>query len=703
MKEFNTLLQKQFDKMCKTGKLFSSAISGREVWKRYLAAFKEDPIFRDPESSTHNCNLCNNFIRRYGNILAIDDKGNLMSLFDVKAADEFAPVVKDLSKALKSSKIEGVFFETFAELNSLPYESCKKTQDIFRLGIDKNHKRYTKEEAEKFGVVKPDEIRTFHHMHLDLPKQFVDVSGKSQESIIAEYRDKYTVFKRASEELPMDTLILVKDLIKQGSLLDGDTHLHAVEDMISLLKAMKENTWKNRDNLLWEITYSMPERTAKFKNTLIGVLCTELAEGEELNKACENWNKRVDPANYLKAVAPITKAQKEQAAKFVKENGYEQSFDRRFATIDDIKASEIKHINEGSGEIKEASMFDNIKTPSTRHKRSEFDKVEEISIDKFMEDILPNCTSVEAFLENRMEGNMVTMTTSNVKDSKPVFKWNNNYSWTYKGNLAGKSQLKEAVKSAGGKVDGILRFSIMWAEKDGDNSDLDAHCKEPQGFEIYFRTKKSPYTMGNLDIDITNPQNQRPEGAVENITYPSLSQMDDGKYRFFIHQYVARSSKGFKAEIEFNGEIYSYESNKPVSGNVNVATVTLKDGKFSIEHHLPETNSSKEIYGLETNNFHKVNLMCLSPNHWGENNVGNKHYFFMLEGCQTKSSIRSFHNENLIPELLKHRKVMDVLGNVNMIESKGKHLAGLGFNATVKDELIVKCKGSFNRMLKLKF
>jgi hypothetical protein len=27
-----------------------------------------------------------------------------------------------------------------------------------------------------------------------------------------------------------------------------------------------------------------------------------------------------------------------------------------------------------------------------------------------------------------------------------MFKWNNNFSWTFNGNLAGKSQIKQAVK-----------------------------------------------------------------------------------------------------------------------------------------------------------------------------------------------------------------------------------------------------------------
>lgn len=705
MKELNKKIQQHFDKMCETGKLFRVAMTGQQVWDLYIASFKNDPVFRDPASSEHNCNLCKNFLRRYGNIVTITEDYKIVTVFDVEADEEYAPVMKALSKAISESKIAEVFFETFDELNSLPYEKCTKTSSKFQLGVALNYKRYTKDEAEKFGVVKPDETREFHHMHLFLPKAFVDSTGKSVESIMGEFRDSKNVFQRAMEGISLDTLELVKDLINQGSLLDGTTHLHKIEQIIPLKKEYDGLAAASRDNWCWVKSYRLP--FAKFRNELIGVLCSELSEGKEINDACKAWNYRVDPANYMKATAPITKKQIEEAKAFVEENGYAESFSRRFATMDDIKASEILHVNVGKDEVKPVSIFDGVKATSTsRHKRNEFDGVEEVSIDKFMKDILPGCTTVEAFVTNKHEGNMVSLTTAAKEGSKPIFKWDNNYSWTFNGNLAGKSQIKESVKVQGGKVDGVLRFSIMWAEGNEDNSDLDAHCKEPGGFEICFHSRLSYNTGGNLDIDITQPQSHkrsRGQDVVENITYPDLKKMQDGVYKFFVHQYSARSSKGFKAEIEFDGEIYSYEYNRAVSGNVQVAEVTLNKGVFSIVHKLPESTSSKEVYGLETNQFHKVNLLCLSPNHWGKNETGNKHYFFMLDKCKSPTSIRGFHNENLASNLAKHRKVMEVLGSTQMVSPGDKQLSGLGFNATVKDELLVRLSGTHKRVVKIKF
>lgn len=66
------LLQGRFDQMTKTGTLFISSVEGDVLWREYLKGFGNDPIYRDPASSVHNCNNCHNFIRRYGRIVALD-------------------------------------------------------------------------------------------------------------------------------------------------------------------------------------------------------------------------------------------------------------------------------------------------------------------------------------------------------------------------------------------------------------------------------------------------------------------------------------------------------------------------------------------------------------------------------------------------------------------------------------------------------
>lgn len=702
METVNQLIQAQFAKMCETGKLFRSNVSGSHVWDTYLRSFDNDPVFRSPDSSLHNCNTCNNFLRRYGNIVAIDGQFNLMSIFDIyelSENSEYFNTMANLSNLIKSSGISEVFVETFDSLNSLPYESCKKSQSKYRLGIASNVKQYTADEAMKYGVVKSGEIRIFKHFHLDLPSQFVDQTGKSIEAIQAFHRDNKNVFKRGLDEISIDTLQLVKELIQQGSMLDGQTHLHKVEAFLNYAKVYATIDSNKKDRWCWDQSYNL--NIAKFRNELIGVLCTELAEGKDLNDAVKAWNIRVDPANYHKAKPVITESQKARVSQFLEDNDFTESFDRRFATLSDIKVSEILHTNAGNGNIKSVSLFDGIKTTPSRHKRNEFDNVETVTIEKFMTEILPNCTSVEAYLTNKHAGNLVSLTTAKNPDSKRIFKWANNFSWTYNGNLAGKSQIKQAVKSAGGKVDGVLRFSISWNEDGKSIVDFDAHAIQPDRCEIYYANFKGHKTSmsGFLDVDMISPRHQ----GVENITWDNKSKMRDGEYLFYNHNFNGGSNTGFRAEVEFEGESFTYEYQGNAQGKIKVATVTLKNGQFAIEHHLPVVDSiSKDLYGLPSNNFHKVNLICLSPNHW-DGQVGNKHYFFMLDGAKSPNSIRSFHNENLRAELLDFKREMEILGLIKQVESTEGQLSGLGFNCTINDELIVRLSGTFKRVLKIKF
>ena len=698
-KQFNQKIQEQFTAMQRY-QLFRLNITGQQIWDAYINGFtpEENPIFRDPESSTHNCNNDKNFVRRYGNIVAIDENYNIISFWDIDVAGtEYFNAVQNVQALVRTGKVQEVFFESFAELNILPYEKTNRTQERYQLGMEKTEKQYSIEEAAKFGRVDSVTVYKFDHFHTFLKKDFVIFSKDSVESVMGTYRDTRNVFARAMQEISLDTLVLVKDLILQGSLLNGDAHLFKLEAFIPLKQEYDSIAANKRDTWCWAKSYKLP--IAKFRNELIGTLCVELAEGKELNDACKTWNMRVDPANYMKASAPITKRQIDEAQRFVVDNGYEESFSRRFARLSDINVDEIRHMNVGKEAVKQAGLFAGVQpSVSTRHKRSQFDGIEEVTIEKFMRDILPSCTSVEVFMENRFEGNMVALITAN-ETSKPIFKWSNPFSWTYNGNLAGKSQIKENVKAVGGKVTGLLRCSLQWNDEDTLGSmDYDLHCKTPYT-TVYFGSKHCTRSGGWLDVDMIRPS----KIGIENITWQR--QMPDGRYEFSVKHYSGGANNGFKVEIEFDGNTFNYYFDKPtsLSSQTRVATVTVKNGEMSIVHHLPETSSSKTIWGVESGQFHKVNLVCLSPNHWGTNEIGNKHYFFMLDGCASDTPLRAFHNEYLNSDLLQHRKVMEVLADTTRIVPATEQLSGLGFSHGVTNDLILKLSGSHKRTIKVIF
>lgn len=147
--------------------------------------------------------------------------------------------------------------------------------------------------------------------------------------------------------------------------------------------------------------------------------------------------------------------------------------------------------------------------------------------------------------------------------------------------------IQKNVLSAGGSLEGDLRFSIQWNDKKNNPNDFDAHCVEPGGYHISYGNAGTISPSGGvLDVDITHPDM---EVAVENIVYSDKKEMEEGTYRLYVHNFSHNGGKkGFRAEVEINGRIYEFEYDKELAHGeiVDVAEVTWKNGKFTIDKKL---------------------------------------------------------------------------------------------------------------------
>ena len=126
-----------------------------------------------------------------------------------------------------------------------------------------------------------------------------------------------------------------------------------------------------------------------------------------------------------------------------------------------------------------------------------------------------------------------------------------------------------------------------------------------------------------------------------------------------------------------------------------------KDKQLKIIKSIDGVGVSKEVWGLCTGKFHKVNIACLSPNYWDEKTVGNKHLFFIMDKCKNPDEARGMFNEYLRQDLNEHRKVFEMLGAKTRVEHTDEQLSGIGFSETQKDEFTVRVGGKFTRILKV--
>ena len=451
------------------------------------------------------------------------------------------------------------------------------------------------------------------------------------------------------------------------------------------------------NNWMWKKSAMLPRNIVHIKNTTMGTLLANITEGRDLDEAIDNYNRLTDPTKYQRSKPVYSEKMLEDAKAKIAELGYMDSLERRFAKLEDITINNLLFANRDVRASLGDSIFDELKKNVTR-KVHNFDRVSEISLDDFITKVLPDAQEISLYVDARFKNNFVSLIAPINENAPSMFQWDNPYSWTYENNIT-DSLMKDLVRKMGGDVDVDLRFSIQWNDnEEWDKNDLDAHCTEPTGFEIYFSQKKSLKTGGWLDVDIIDPPKDKI--AVENIRFKDKEKMIEGEYLFRVHQYTYRGGdRGFKAEVEFDNNIYSFDYPHKLSNKeyVNVARVGLKDGKFSLTDLLNDNKHYSEYsshWNVAFNDFVEVSLICYSPNFWNGNEFGNKHIFFMLKDCINDTNPSGWFNEYLNNELHPHRKVMEALSSMIRVEDTENQLSGIGFSLGKlgDDRITVKVK-----------
>lgn len=111
---------------------------------------------------------------------------------------------------------------------------------------------------------------------------------------------------------------------------------------------------------------------------------------------------------------------------------------------------------------------------------------------------------------------------------------------------------------------------------------------------------------------------------------------------------------------------------------------------------LPTATLSRTLWGIPTQTMRKVNVVMFSPNYWDEQARGNKHTFFMLDGCLREGTARGFFNEYLKADLRPHRQVLERVGARMHTEDAARQLSGLGFSSTLPNTLLCRVNGARN-------
>lgn len=647
------------------GVLHYVAIDRDEIFNQYLAGFPEET------RQEHNCNSCKSFLRQFGGIVLIDKEYKLVSLFDGVDVEGYEGAMSNLARYVRSLPVTDVLMN-----------------DVAECGTDKNV-------SKKDGTL-------WRHFFITLPSKFLQAKD-SLDSLRANKRGDFDVFERGLRELKIDATETVLDIIAQNSLYRGQESKGVLDEFMKLQKQYADVPSGLRRNFAWAKAATVSGSISRIRNNAIGTLLIDLSEGTDLETAVNKFERQVmAPTNYKRPSALVSPKMVEDAKRTLAEAGLIESLERRQAVETDI---DITNLLYSFTPTSLGDIFDEISAGVPVNPRT-LNKVEEIGIEDFITNILPKAKGVEILIENSHMSNFVTLITAKNPEAPGLFKWDNPFSLNYTGGLA--DSMKERVKAAGGNVDGDFNFRIQWNEDGTSICDLDAHAFEPNGTHIYYssnyrkdRGGKRTSMGGQLDVDMMSPRTT----GVENITWLNRNQLGEGKFKLRVHNYNGGRNDGVRCEVECDGQIHEFAYNKNLSGTIDIAEVMFSRSKGFEVRGLIEggsTVSSKQKWGINTNQFVRVNKIMLSPNHWN-GTTGNKHFLFFVEGCQSDETARPFLNEFLHEDLDKHRKVLEILGSKVKVEESTGQLSGVGFSETQRNHLYAKVSGTFTRTLKINF
>lgn len=681
---FAAIVASSFQQLVNAGPVFTTGVEGDDLYATYLGAFPEgtNPIYK--VRTEHDCSCCRQFIRRVGNVVAVAADGQLRTIWDAAAREARHPYDK-VASALRD-KVRG------ASINGIFRVPTKETS----FGA-----KTTLSQDPLTGVV-----NTWEHFHTGPIPDNLRVASPGQ--VCGDYATTVAVFHRGLQELSPAAVDEVLSLITSGSLYRGAEHKDLVIAFRMSQRAFQKLTsTAAQSQFLW---VHAGDSAARFRGTVIGTLVQDLSSGMNLEAAVRAFETKVAPQNYKRTTALVTPMMVQTAMKTIADLDLEPALERRLATLSDIAVTDVLWSDGSARPLMKGGIGDILMSHARSTSNEKVDGPSEaITMEDFVTKVLPTATEMELLFTGRHLGNLMVLTAPVRPEPKQLFRWSNDFAWSYNGNVT--DSIAERVKRAGGKVEGAqLRVSLSWYNYD----DLDLHVREPHGRgahttlgHIYYANRRG-WTGGVLDVDM-NARVRQSREPVENVVWSQG--VPNGTYKVEVNSYEQRerSDPGFVVEIENAGKLthYSYAKTLRTQQSLHVCTLRMKDGCIeSVDAGDPAVSTAaikSTRWNLTTEQFVKVNLVTFSPNFWGDSKTGNKHTFFVLEGCATDEEMRGIYNEFLHPRLEPHRKVFELIGDKTKCAITENHIAGLGFSSTKKDEVIVRVRtGSSRRTYNVK-
>lgn len=364
------------------GPLFTTTADPDKLWTLYLRGL---PVARRQH---YNCNACKSFIKKYGGLVKIHAGGYVEPLaWPVSAPKFFQKSVNNLRDYVSGSSVTGVFYHSEVAWGA--------QHTISKHGVKWSHLHGIN------SMITPDESRII-----------------TDSQAMAEKVEEFGMLNRALGEYTAQQASEAIRILKSDSLGRPEK---AVECLEWFAERFSDNT-----NQRWLAIATAPPGFAHIKNNIGATLMDDVKAGVGFEEIKRRWEEKMHPLRYQRPIAQPKQGTIDAAEKLVEKMGIERSFERRYATLDDIK----RFLWVKAREPKEASGF-------FGHLRGHNISPSDVGLpqrnmtwEKFRREVLPGAGNIDISLP-QWNGPYYGLLAATHADSPNLLQWDNPVSWYF--------------------------------------------------------------------------------------------------------------------------------------------------------------------------------------------------------------------------------------------------------------------------------
>lgn len=412
--------------------LFTVAVERHELFETYLATLPEEA------RQEHNCSCCRDFLRQYGNLVAITKDGRQVSaMWNPDAAPElYRDAVALMARTVEGAKVTGVFISSE-------------------------------------GMWGEPQAGGFSHFAVEpMTNQIYRRSVSSPMTArqkMAVKREDYRTLQRGLAEFSRDTVAQAITLLDADALSRGEKVIGPVRWLLNLIDATADKHGRAKENVTWLAVAGAPVGFCQPRSTMAGTLLEDIAAGMSFDEVRRRFESKMHPLRYQRPQAAPSAGNIQQAEKLVKELGIDRALQRRFARLDELKTiwrptEPAKPAAESKGGVFGHLQPKGAVTPAPM----DMDATD-ITWVKFAKKVLPDAKQIE-FLVNHNRANFTALLTAVHDDAPAIIQWDdenerNPFShYVYNGGSSPEMWGLRAGEYV--KVTGITPKPAKWAGED---------------------------------------------------------------------------------------------------------------------------------------------------------------------------------------------------------------------------------------------